>query len=454
MPRRCDLWRVGIVQAPVEDIARSGLSADMAISWLDTGKAFTFDADPFGVWHDGHLHIFVEYYDYRTRHGVIDRLELDDAFQPLRRERALTEPWHLSYPQVFEADGVWWMLPEAYRSGALTLYRADSPADAWRAACRLDIGQPAIDATIVKYADRWWLFFSSATDRLHRMGSLHAAWADKLVEAIGPEAEDRFLEIGPGPGALTLRLAPRVAHLTAVEVDRDLAAALEPQLPSNVEVVVADFLALDLTTVLQPGPIRVAGNLPYNISSPILFKLIEAARAVPPEPPSPHLRAPRYGGQAQPRTPSPDIRVTDATLMLQREVAERLEARPGSKDYGVLSISVQLHADVRRVLSLPPGAFRPAPQVHSAVVRLTFRPPPAPPRDERVFEAMVRSMFTQRRKTLGNALRPFAEALGLRAVAALEASGIDPSRRPETLELAELTRLADRFAGAAIRSTH
>ena len=256
------------------------------------------------------------------------------------------------------------------------------------------------------------------------------------MEAIGPEAEDRFLEIGPGPGALTLRLAPRVAHLTAVEVDRDLAAALEPQLPSNVEVVVADFLALDLTTVLQPGPIRVAGNLPYNISSPILFKLIGGARAVPSEP------------------PSRDIRVIDATLMLQREVAARLEARPGSKDYGVLSISVQLHADVRRVLSLPPGAFRPAPKVHSAVVRLTFRPPPSPPRDERVFEAMVRSMFTQRRKTLGNALRPFAEARGLRAVAALEASGIDPSRRPETLELAELTRLADRFAGAAIRSTH
>ena len=268
---------------------------------------------------------------------------------------------------------------------------------------------------------------------------LEPAWADKLVEAIGPGTGDRFLEIGPGPGALTLRLAPRVAHLTAVEVDRDLAAALEPQLPSNVEVLVADFLALDLTTVLQPGPVRVAGNLPYNISSPILFKLIEAAR----EPPSPERGV-----------PSPDVHVVDATLMLQREVAERLEARPGSKDYGVLSISVQLHADVRRVLSLPPGAFRPAPKVHSAVVRLTFRPPPSPPRDERMFEAMVRSMFTQRRKTLANALRPFAEARGLRAAGALEASGIDPSRRPETLELAELTRLADQFSYPAVRSTH
>jgi len=137
-----------------------------------------------------------------------------------------------------------------------------------------------------------------------------------------------------------------------------------------------------------------------------------------------------------------------------KQLNDRLEAVPGTGDYGVLSISVQLHADVRRVLTLPPGAFRPAPKVHSAVVRLTFRPPTVAIGDQGQFEAMVRSMFTQRRKTLGNALRPFAEARGLRAVAALEASGIDPSRRPETLELAELTRLADRFAGAAIRSTH
>src|SRR5215207_8712339 len=114
---------------------------------------------------------------------------------------------------------------------------------------------------------------------------LEPAWADKLLEAIRPEAEDRFLEIGPGPGALTVRLAPRVAHLTAIEVDRDLAAALIPQLPQNVELVVADFLDLDLATVLQPGPVRVVGNLPYNISTPILFKLIEAVRAPSSEPP-------------------------------------------------------------------------------------------------------------------------------------------------------------------------
>jgi 16S rRNA (adenine1518-N6/adenine1519-N6)-dimethyltransferase len=266
---------------------------------------------------------------------------------------------------------------------------------------------------------------------------LEPAWADKLVEAIEPRGEDRFLEIGPGPGALTLRLAPRVAHLTAIEVDRDLATALEPRLPSNVDLVVADFLELDLAPLLKDGPLRVAGNLPYNISSPILFKLIEAARP----------RAARAAGnepeRPSPRPPEPPI--VDATLMLQREVAERLQARPGSGDYGVLSISVQLHAEARRVLALPPGAFRPEPRVHSAVVRLTFRPAPAPPRDERVFEAMVRSMFTQRRKTLANALGPFSERRNIRALTALEAAGIDPSRRPETLDLAELTRLADRF---------
>jgi 16S rRNA (adenine1518-N6/adenine1519-N6)-dimethyltransferase len=285
---------------------------------------------------------------------------------------------------------------------------------------------------------------------------LEPAWADKLVAAIEPHGDDRFLEIGAGPGALTLRLAPAVAHLTAVEVDRDLAAALAPQLPPNVELVVADFLALDLSTVLQAGPLRVAGNLPYNISSPILFKLIEAARPpvgaglqIRPRAPVNEPASPRTPEPASPRTREPAI--VDATLMLQREVAERLEARPGTGDYGVLSISVQLHADVRRVLTLPPGAFRPAPQVHSAVVRLTFRPSSSPPRDERVLEAMVRSMFTQRRKTLANALSRFAEARGVSAVGALQASDIDPSRRAETLDLAELARLADHFATGSDR---
>ena len=255
---------------------------------------------------------------------------------------------------------------------------------------------------------------------------LEPAWADKLIAAIEPGAGDRFLEIGPGPGALTLRLAPRVAHLTAVELDRDMAAALAPRLPPNVDLIEADFLQVDLSPLFGAGPLRVAGNLPYNVASPIVFRLLETARRA-------HDR-----GSSSP--------ISDATIMVQREVADRIQAAPGTGDYGVLSIGVQLHADVRRLLTLPPGAFRPQPRVHSAVVRLAFRPPPVTIRDHAVFEAMVRSMFTQRRKKLVNALAAFAEARGGEAAAVLEAAGIDPGRRPETLQLTELARLADRLA--------
>ncbi len=251
---------------------------------------------------------------------------------------------------------------------------------------------------------------------------LQAAWADKLVEVIEPAPVDRFLEIGPGPGALTLRLASRVAHVTAIEIDRELVASLRPRLPPNVTLIEEDFLDTDLGSLLGLHPIRVAGNLPYNVSSPILFRLLDFQRA--------------HG------------RLVDATLTLQREVADRLEARPGTRDYGVLTILVRLRAAVDRLLSLPPGAFRPAPRVHSAVVRLSFQPPEVPIPDEKSFEAMVRSMFTQRRKTLANALKPFAEVQRRSAAEALAAAGVDLSRRPETLQLSELARLAEFFASS------
>jgi len=248
---------------------------------------------------------------------------------------------------------------------------------------------------------------------------LQAAWADRLIDALAPQASDHFLEIGPGPGVLTTRLARRVAHLTAVEIDRDMVAALLPGAPPNVTIVPADILAFDIAALTVASPLRVAGNLPYNLSSPILFRLLAAHRTTG--------------------------RIPDATVMLQREVAERIEAPPGTRDYGVLSIMIQLHADVRRLLTLPPGAFRPAPRVHSAVVRLAFRPPAVVVGDERRFEALVRSMFTQRRKMLGNALEAFAATHDTHAAEALRRAGLDPTRRPETLQLAEIARLADTF---------
>ena len=283
---------------------------------------------------------------------------------------------------------------------------------------------------------------------------LAPAWADKVVEAIAPLPGDRFLEIGPGPGVLTTRLAARCAHVTAIEIDRDLAASLSREVPGNVDIVSGDFLEIDLTRLLPSAPLRVAGNLPYNISSPILFRLLGKRG----QSPFPELSQNVKRGQS-PFSPDNNLRkrglspfpargngdsplFLDATVMLQREVADRLVARPGTRDYSVLTILAGASADVRRILTLPPGAFRPAPKVHSALVRLTFKPSLVPPDLEPVFDAMVRSMFTQRRKTLGNALRPFAESVGQTSTTSLAAANIDPARRPETLDLPELVRLA------------
>jgi 16S rRNA (adenine1518-N6/adenine1519-N6)-dimethyltransferase len=258
---------------------------------------------------------------------------------------------------------------------------------------------------------------------------LERAWVDKLIRDIAPAATDTFLEIGPGRGALTLPLAESGARIHAVDIDRDLSAELAAHAPPNVTVTTADFLDLpadDLfanftnpgssTNLASPPPrVRVVGNLPYNVSSPILFRLLELSRET--------------------------NRLIDATLMLQREVALRVAAGPGSGDYGPLSIMTAVHADVERRFDLPPGAFRPPPKVHSSVIRLKFRPPTLDIGDPSHFQRIVRTMFQQRRKTLSNALKP---ALGpdADATSILTAAGIDPRRRPETLTLAEVAAIA------------
>ena len=260
---------------------------------------------------------------------------------------------------------------------------------------------------------------------------LEPAWVAKLVAAIAPQPTDHFIEIGPGRGAISVPLAGRVASLTVVEVDRDLAAALEMRALPNVTVITADVLEIDLVRVAQGAapaaassatagapwvaPFRVAGNLPYNISSPILFKLLDASSS----------------GLFE-----------DAHLMLQKEVADRLVARPGTGDYGVLTLSAMIRADVTRVLALPPGAFRPQPKVHSTVVRLAFRPPPPEVDDPELLVKIVRSVFTQRRKTMANALAGFAAARLASARDLLSRAEIDPQARPETLTLADYARLS------------
>ena len=263
---------------------------------------------------------------------------------------------------------------------------------------------------------------------------LEPAWVTKVVKAVEAKPDESILEIGPGRAALTRPLAEQCGRMLAVEVDRDLAAELEATKPANLTVIVGDVLEVDLAAALSewlgvslgPGSdVRIVGNLPYNISSPILFALLDLAA--------------KTGG------------VRDAILMLQKEVADRLVAKVGTGDYGVLTVLTRVNADVTRILSLPPGAFRPAPQVHSAVVRLAFRPPTVDIPDMAGFVRMVRTMFTQRRKTLSNALKPFGLERSVAPADALAAAGVDPRRRPETLEMAEMAALFRAFDGPQIK---
>jgi 16S rRNA (adenine1518-N6/adenine1519-N6)-dimethyltransferase len=241
---------------------------------------------------------------------------------------------------------------------------------------------------------------------------LEPAWVQKVVRAIAPGPDETFLEIGPGHGALTRPLAERVRSVVVVEIDRDLAADLIRTVPPHVAIIQGDFLKVS-GFGLQASEFRVVGNLPYNVASPILFK----------------LRDMRAAGVA----------IRDATVMLQREVADRLTAAPGTRDYGVLTVLLGHAARVERLLALPPGAFRPAPKVHSALVRLTFHAPTPPVRDAARFERVVRAVFTRRRKTLANALHAVDSA----SPDALARAELDGRRRPETLTVSEFARLSD-----------
>jgi 16S rRNA (adenine1518-N6/adenine1519-N6)-dimethyltransferase len=251
---------------------------------------------------------------------------------------------------------------------------------------------------------------------------LEPAWVTKVIRAIDPRPDETFVEIGPGRGALTGPLLEHARAVVAFEIDRDLAAALRAT-DRRLTVVEGDFLKTSMAiSGLGTAPLRVAGNLPYNIASPILFTLLDL-----------------YASGAP---------LVDATLMLQREVADRLIAGPGGRDYGVLSILVQHTSDVSRLLALPPGAFRPPPRVHSALVRIRFRPPIPPAADPALFTRLVQSIFTRRRKTLANALLAFPPSARLAPAAALAGASLEGKRRPETLSVAELVRLADVFEAA------
>jgi len=234
---------------------------------------------------------------------------------------------------------------------------------------------------------------------------------DRIVAAVAPQPDDNVVEIGPGRGALTGPLVERLRHLHVIEIDRDLAHALATRFPPDrVTVHTGDALEFDFARL--PGPLRLVGNLPYNISTPLLFRLIPFAG-----------------------------RIRDAHFMLQFEVVERMVAPPSTAEYGRLSVMLQYRFAMERVLRVRPGAFSPPPKVESAVVRMVPRPAGTlGARDHAVFSGAVTAAFTKRRKTLRNAL---AGIIGADELAQL---GIDARLRPENLSVGDYVAVSNAVA--------
>ena len=241
------------------------------------------------------------------------------------------------------------------------------------------------------------------------------SYIDRIVLAVDPRPGDRLVEIGPGQGAITFPLLRRQKELTVIEFDRDLITPLMEASEGigRLTIIHKDVLQVDFSKLAgDEGPLRLVGNLPYNISSPILFHALEHAGAV-----------------------------RDMHFMLQKEVVDRMAAGPGSKVYGRLSVMLQAYCRVESLFDVPPAAFRPPPKVDSAVVRLV----PLPPAeigiaDPGLFAGVVRAAFGQRRKTLRNALQQLCTG------ARIEAAGIRPDLRAEQLDVAAFKRLADHLA--------
>jgi 16S rRNA (adenine1518-N6/adenine1519-N6)-dimethyltransferase len=233
----------------------------------------------------------------------------------------------------------------------------------------------------------------------------------RIVEALQARAGEHLVEIGPGRGALTQALlARRDCTFDAIEIDRDLAAALNPWFAAvpGARLHQADALAFDFAALAaaRGGKLRIVGNLPYNISTPLLFQLLDAADAI-----------------------------TDLHVMLQREVVARLAAAPDSADYGRLTVMLAPRLTVHKLFDVGPGAFQPPPRVWSAVVRLTVRDTPLFPVSAH-YAALVAAAFSARRKTLRNALAPLLSA------AEIGATGVDPAARPATLTAQQFNALA------------
>lgn len=229
MGLRKDIWRPAIVDAPIEAIWARGSIDAFPLRWLPPMPSFCFLADPFGHWRDGKLHVFVETYDYRLRVGAIEVLIYDSEGRLLERGPVLNEPWHLSYPFIFEGEGETWMLPEAHRSGGLTLYRAVDYPYRWEAAARIALDHVAVDASPIFHDGLWWLFYTSASQEAHKMEALHVAWAKSLTGPWTPHSGNpvRMDRASARPGGTPCIIDGRII-LPVQDCSRTYGGAIRP----------------------------------------------------------------------------------------------------------------------------------------------------------------------------------------------------------------------------------
>lgn len=206
MQLKKDIWRPFLVHADMRTVLERGSLGGVRWTALPGARSLAYTADPFGLWRDNRLHVFVEAFDYRDAHGRIACHVFDHRFELIETRTVLAEPWHLSYPIVFEADNATWMLPEACGSGTLTLYRAREFPFAWEPHCRIDLDAVPIDATPVHWQGRWWLFYAPAGTPVERLTHLHAATADSLDGPWHPEPGNPIWVDGNGarPGGTPL----------------------------------------------------------------------------------------------------------------------------------------------------------------------------------------------------------------------------------------------------------
>lgn len=249
MKNATDIWQVGIVHRPIDEVMTRGLS-DAPVTWLPEQGAFRFNADPFGLWYNGQFTVLVEAYDYRSKRGEIHFHTYDPDWNAVASGVALREPFHLSYPTLIRDDGHIYLLPEGHRSGKLTLYRAIRFPDMWQPVATL-LEEPAIDASVVAHGGRWWMFYALPGDDQRAMRELHVAWADTLTGPWQPHPANpvRVAIDSARPGGLPF-LHQRALHLPVQDCAGTYGAALNVL---KIDDLTPDRFAASLVGRFEPG---------------------------------------------------------------------------------------------------------------------------------------------------------------------------------------------------------